>query len=191
MSSSIEKLIPLEAIDEAKTIMVNVFKQTFDSEFESLYKIAYESTNDHEATKDILHEALLALIESGIQLFHFDKIQSLLITYTNTACANHASEIDEQQKFHQNQLNNVDEIINIDADLNQVEKLNAENAIREAVFKAYNELPKDRQSMLKETLLKGSSARKVASKYNLDKKQLLNINNYSIQILRKALFNKI
>jgi RNA polymerase sigma factor (sigma-70 family) len=191
MSSRIENLIPLERINEAKTILVSVFKQTFDSEYESLYKIAYESTNDHEATKDILHEAFLALIETGIQLFHFDRIQNLLFTYTNNACANHASEIYEQQEFHQNQINNVDEVINIDADLNEDEKLNAENAIIEAAIKAYNELPKDRQSMLKETLLQGSSARKVASKYNLEKKQLLNINNYSIQILRKALCNKI
>ena len=180
MNSTIIKTSELEIkVNEARTAMATAYSLILNSVYESLYRIAYESTKDSEAAKDIVGECFSNILEEGLKSFSIEAITGLLYNQTKKACSEYTNEIHAKMVFQQvqNQATHSDN--------------NNEEEIIKAALEAYNKLPEDRKNVLKETILNGSPAKEVGLKYKLDRVTVHNMNRYSLEMIRKLLFSKI
>jgi RNA polymerase sigma factor (sigma-70 family) len=181
MSSDNTSLESSIQVTEAKKALANAHKLVFDSLYGSLYKTAIETTKEPESAKDILSESLLALIEEGIEkTLKFEPIQNFLLNYVRNACDNY---LKEKQLFELIQTTHIGNILDDTAGPEEKE-------IIAALIDAYEKLPAYRKAILKDTLINDTPSDKVASKYKINVKKVLNINSYTLKLLRKALFNK-
>lgn len=182
-SSAIEILI-----DEVKTLMIRIYTLKFETDYDSLYTIAFDAVNDAEAAKnildEILNETILSILESGFKLFQPDEIKKNFKLRINEYCQKYIDEIDAEREF---QIIH-GQTIHLD---NSRDEVSTEEEIILAALEAVENLSPARKKLLYETLQSGSTPRKVAENNKMETKTVLKMNWKTRQILKKVMLGKI
>ena len=171
--------IPTIEIKVAQTLLANLITATFNSEYETLLKVASDSIKDSEAAKEILSESFTSVLEAAYKIFQPNEVKNLLIHEINESCQVHIKEIQDKKEY----------------ELVQAQKIEVDNLykeeIRKAAFDAFDKLPEERQKIIDLRQTPGATAKKVAAKYQMDTNKVEDYYNYSVKLLRKLFFSNL